>query len=127
MRTSLVAVLAAALLLALLPAGAPADPAPQAVAAKKCSLTAKQQRRLGTTYVLTLRVSGTSCRSGRTVVKAYHRCRHDNGGRDGKCGRRIYGYKCEERRYNKIASQYDANARCKKAGREIYHKYTQNT
>ncbi len=127
MRLPLIAALVVALLMAVLPAGAPADPAPQATAAKKCGLTSKQQRGLGTTYVLTLRVSGTKCANGRKVVKAYHRCRHRNGGRDGKCGSKIFGYKCSERRFNKISSQYDARARCKKSGREIFHIYTQNT
>jgi hypothetical protein len=127
MKLPLLAALAAALLLAVLPAGAPADSAPQATAAKKCRLTVKQQRGLGATYVLTLRVSGTTCANGRKVVKAYHQCRFRHGGRDGRCGSRIFGYRCTERRFNKIASQYDARARCKKAGREIFHIYTQNT
>jgi hypothetical protein len=126
MRTPLVATLVAASLLIVLPAGAPADPEPQAVAAKKCGLTSKQQRRLGATYVLTIRVSGTSCRRGRRIVKAYHECRFRRGGRDGRCGS-FSGYRCEERRFNKIASQYDARARCKKGGREVFHIYTQNT
>jgi hypothetical protein len=127
MRLPLLAALAAVLLLALLPAGSPADPAPQATAAKKCGLTSKQQRHLGATYVLTVRVSGTTCANGRKVVKAYHQCRFRNGGRDGKCGSKVFGYKCSERRFNKIPSQYDARARCKKSGREIFQVYTQNT
>jgi hypothetical protein len=128
MRFPLVAALAVALLLVALPAGAPADPAPQATAAKKCSLTSKQQRGgLGATYVLTLRVSGTRCSYGRKVVKGFHACRKRNGGRDGRCRSRVFGYKCEERRFNKIASQYDSRARCKKSGREVFHIYTQNT
>ena len=109
------------------PVGAPADSDPTAVSARKCSLTAKQQRNLGATYVLTLRVAGTTCYNGRKVVKAFHRCRFANGGRDGRCRTRVYGYRCEERRFNKISSQYDARARCKKYGREIFHIYTQNT
>ena len=127
MRLPLIAALAVALTLAALPAGAPADPAPQATAAKKCHLTSRQQRSLGTTYVLTLRLSGTTCANGRKVVKAYHRCRHANGGRDGRCRSRVFGYRCEERRFNKIPSQYDSRARCKKSGREVFHIYTQNT
>ena len=125
-RFASICALAAALALLALPAGAPADTAPQATVAKKCGLTSKQQRRLGATYVLTLRVSGTRCANGRKFVKAYHECRFRNGGRDGKCSR-ISGYRCEERRFNKISSQYDARSRCKKAGREIFHIYTQNT
>jgi hypothetical protein len=122
-RLLLCLALAAALLVTALPAGA----SPEATTARKCSLSSKQQRGLGTTYVLTLRVSGTTCANGRKVVKAYHRCRHAHGGRDGRCPSRVYGYRCEERRFNKIPSQYDARARCKKSGREIFHIYTQNT
>lgn len=109
------------------PAWAPADPGPTAMAARKCSLTYTQQRSLGTTYVLTLRVAGTTCANGRKVVKAYHLCRRANGGRDGRCATRVYGYRCVERRFNRISSQYDARVRCTKTGREIFHIYTQNT
>lgn len=128
MRTPLIAALAAALLLAAIPAGAPADSAPQATAAKKCGLSSKQQRGgLGATYVLTVRASGTKCANARRVVKGFHACRKRAGGRDGRCRSRVFGYKCEERRFNRIASQYDSRARCKKAGREVFQIYTQNT
>lgn len=122
-RLLLCLALTAALLVSALPAGA----SPEATAARKCHLTSKQQRGLGATYVLTLRVSGTTCANGRKVVKAYHKCRFAHGGRDGRCKSRVFGYRCEERRFNKIPSQYDARARCKKSGREIFHVYTQNT
>ena len=77
--------------------------------------------------MLTVRVSGTRCANGRKVVKAFHACRKRNGGRAGRCRSRVFGYKCEERRFNKIASQYDSRARCKKSGREVFQIYTQNT
>jgi hypothetical protein len=128
MRIPLTVALAAALLLTLLPAATSADSSPQAQAARKCPLTSKQQRGgLGATYVLTLRVRGTRCLYGRRVVKAFHACRRRNGGRDGRCRSRVFGYRCEERRFNKISTQYDSRARCKKSGREVFHIYTQNT
>jgi hypothetical protein len=123
--TSVVAV--AALLLAV-PASAPAtsSPGPKAGAARGCHLTSHEQDHLGPTYLLSLRVSGTPCKNGKKVVRAYHACRHKNG-RGGRCHRRIFGYTCSERRLNVINTQYDARVRCKKSGREIFHKYTQNT
>jgi hypothetical protein len=110
----------------MLPTAAPASGGPTAVAAKRCHLTLKQQRHLGTTYVLNLSVSGgPSCSGGRKLVKAYHACRHGNGGADGRCGR-VSGYSCSERRFNKSRFSYDATATCRKGGRSVKHTYTQN-
>lgn len=117
--------LAAAVLVPVLPP-ASASSGPKARASRACNIRG-QQDHLGTTYVISLRVSGTSCANGKRVVRAYHRCRHRHGGRDGRCRTRIFGYRCSERRLNAIPSQYDARARCKKRGREVFQKYTQNT
>lgn len=122
-RTLFACVLAAAALVALVPP-APAE-GPQAGAARACNIRG-QQDDLGATYVISLRVSGTSCRNGKRVVRAYHACRKRSGGRDGHC-RGVLRYRCTERRLNVIPSQYDARARCKRSGREVFHKYTQNT
>ena len=127
-RTVVACMLVAAVVVAAFPAVRPAPARglrlrPPAAASSRAS----EQDRLGTTYVISLRVSGTTCANGKKVVKAYHRCRNRNGGRDGRCRSRVFGYRCSERRLNVIPSQYDARARCKKSGREIFHKYTQNT
>ena len=129
MRRPLILVLSIAALVAVWPAGpTSAGSGPQAQMAVKCDLTITQQRNLGTTYVYVLRKKVTTCRNARRVVRAYHACRRDHGGRDGRCPDRVLGYKCEERRYNKLAGvSYDANARCTKSGgREVFHKYQQN-
>lgn len=100
---------------------------PQAGAARGCSIRG-QQDNLGATYVTTLRVSGTTCSNGKKVVRAYHRCRRANGGADGRCRSRVFGYKCSERRLNVLRNvSYDARVRCTKSGREIFHRYQQNT
>jgi hypothetical protein len=125
-RTVLACMLVAAALVAALPSVS-AGSGPQAGASRACHLSRSEQDHLGTTYVISLRVSGTTCANGKKVVRAYHKCRHDAGGRDGRCHKRIFGYRCTERRLNVIPSQYDARARCTKSGREIFHKYTQNT
>ncbi|HEY1273451.1 MAG TPA: hypothetical protein VGF25_01000 [Thermoleophilaceae bacterium] len=121
-RTCVLAALGAAVMIA--PAAAPAS-GPVAVAAKRCQLSLNQQRHLGTTYVLNLSVSGTSCRSGRKVVKAYHGCRHSHGGADGHCSH-VSGWRCGESRFNKSRFSYDAKATCTKGGRRVKHTYTQN-
>ena len=30
------------------------------------------------------------------MIAAYHACRRDNGGADGRCKKKVKGYKCEE-------------------------------
>ena len=127
-RTVVASMLVAAVVVAAFPSvSAGAGSGPHAEAARGCKLTRSEQDRLGTTYVISLRVSGTTCANGKKVVKAYHRCRNRNGGRDGRCRSRVFGYRCSERRLNVIPSQYDARARCKRTGREVFHKYTKNT
>jgi hypothetical protein len=113
------AVLAAALLLSLF--------AQQASAAKTCNISGKE-RKLGATYVTALKVRKVSCATAEKVVKAYHRCRFNAGGKDGKCSRRVRGgWSCSDRRFNKIPTQYDARATCKKGSARIWHSYTQFT
>ena len=113
--------LAAIALLAALPPAAGAD-GPTAQASKGCGVGSG--RGLGPTYVLKLSVRGTSCRNGKSLVRAYNSCRRRNGGRDGRCGRAL-GYRCSESRYNKSRQSFDARVRCKKGGRRINHTYTQ--
>ena len=128
-RSTLTCVVLAVALLAALPASAgvaASDSGPQAGASRGCNIRG-QQDELGATYVISLRVSGTSCRNGKRVVRAFHACRKRNGGRDGRCRSLVLGYRCSERRLNVIPSQYDARVRCKKPGREVFHRYTQNT
>jgi predicted Zn-dependent protease len=125
-RTS--ALISALALLAAVPALASArSDAPTAQAARSCHLTIHQQQHLGTTYVTSLRVSGTSCRNGRTVVKSFNSCRHEHHHRAGSCHHRVHGYRCREHRYNKSRFSYDSLTKCKKSGRQVAFRYTQNT
>jgi hypothetical protein len=99
----------------------------QASAATTCDISGKE-RRLGATYVTALTVRKVSCGKAEKVVKAYHRCRFDAGGKDGKCSRRVQGgWSCSDRRFNKIPTQYDGRATCKKGSARIWHSYTQFT
>ena len=126
-RTVSTCMLAVAVLLVAVPASAPATSSgPQAGASRACHLTRHEQDNLGTTYVLSVRVSGVNCADAKRVVRAYHACRHRAGGRDGRCRSRVFGYSCSERRLSQSKVQYDARARCKKTGREVFQQYTQN-
>jgi hypothetical protein len=113
-----IAALAAALLLGAHPAAATTS----------CHLSAYEQQHLGVTYVLKVKVKKAGCAKAKKVVKAYHKCRHQAGGAKGKCTHKIAGgWKCTDKRFNQIPTQYDANATCKKGTARIWHTYTQNT
>lgn len=93
-------------------------------AAAACNIRGKE-RKLGTTYVTSLSATAVSCSTAKRFVKSFHRCRHHNGGDDGKCSR-LSGYRCSERREG-IATQYDSRATCARGKRKIVQIYTQNT
>jgi hypothetical protein len=123
-RTALLAAVATAATLAVLPAAAQAA-GPEAVAAKSCSLSGKT-RSLGPTYTTSLSVKRVRCSKGESLVTAYYKCRKRNGGKRGRCGG-VSGYSCSERRYDVIKTQFSATATCKKGRKKVVHKYTQFT
>jgi hypothetical protein len=94
---------------------------PPAQAAKTCSVG--NGRGYGTTKVTYLRVSGTSCRSGRKLVKAFHACRP---GKKGKCGNHLLGWSCTESRYHQRKHSYRSRVSCARGGKRVKHNYTQN-
>jgi hypothetical protein len=112
-----IAALAAVLLLAL--------GTQDAFAAKTCDISGKE-RKLGATYVTSLKVRKVTCGKAQKAVKAYHQCRHRNG-KAGKCSQRVKGFKCSDRRFDKIPTQYDSRTTCKKGSARIWHVYTQFT
>ncbi len=105
-------------LLALPPA---ASAGATAEASKSCSVG--DSRSYGTTYVLSISVKSTSCRTGRKVIRAFHACRP---GKSGRCSR-ASGYSCSESRFNKGPNSYDSRVKCSKGGNTVKHTYTQFT
>jgi hypothetical protein len=91
--------------------------------ARTCDIHGKE-RKLGATYVTSLKATGVSCASAVTFVKAFHKCRHRHG-RAGRCAH-LDGYRCTEKRES-IPTQYDSRATCTRGGRKIVQVYTQNT
>jgi hypothetical protein len=113
--------IALAALAAVVASTAPAAGAdPIATASKSCGVG--NERGYGTSYVLSINASGTSCRSARSLVKAFHACRP---GKSGKCPR-VKGYSCSERR-NEGRASYDSRVTCKKGGNTVKHTYSQFT
>jgi hypothetical protein len=90
-----------------------------AASAKTCKLG--DERSYGTTYVTSISASGTSCRAGRKLVRAFHACRP---GESGKCPS-VKGYSCSEKREQGFAS-YDSRVTCRKGAKTVGHRYTQN-
>lgn len=109
-------------------AGASSDiDAAAASATRDCDISGEQTE-LGASYVTSLKVENTSCRKGKKVVKAYHQCRKDNGGRNGYCNHRVKGFNCNEGDREGVPGvQYSAKVRCKDGDKRVKHTYTQNT
>ena len=112
-RTLLLALVAALAVVAFAGAGT--------AAAKSCS-PAKYP---GDGYFTSLSVSGTSCARGREVQREHYRCRVRNGGRDGRCNRRVEGYRCSESR-TRISTEINARVRCTRGSATIRFTYQQN-
>jgi hypothetical protein len=113
---------AAALIVASVPGSAPAtEDGPIATAAKRCS--AGDYSGYDTTYVYSpIRARRISCKNARALVRKFHECRPDPAGRCPSPGR----WSCSEDRFNKTRFQYDSRVRCKKGGKRVKHRYTQN-
>ena len=92
-------------------------------AARTCDIHGKE-RKLGTTYVTSLKATGVSCGSAVKFVKSFHKCRHRHG-KAGRCAH-LSGYTCTEKRES-IPTQYDSRATCTHGHRKIVQTYTQNT
>lgn len=121
--------LATALLAGLLAPSAFAAGEPRASAsATNCTLTSKQQRHLGASYVTSLKVRGTSCAKGRGVTLAFNRCRTANGKAQGKCRRKVGKWTCREKRYDAVPGvQYSSKVTCAWGKKRVFGTYTQNT
>jgi hypothetical protein len=123
-------VLTAGLMAGLLAQTGSASPTAQAASFSPCNISGKQQQ-LGASYVTSLKVQGASCTKGEKVIKAYHLCRHENGGPEGTCGATLSGFKCKDGKRTGVPNvQYNATAKCHKvsnASKRIKSRYTQNT
>lgn len=104
-------------------AAAPATAAP-AHAARACS----SPRYPGSGYFTSLRVTRTSCRTGRKVAVAHYRCRRKHGVR-GHCHHAVLHFRCKENRpaSARIPTQYNSRVTCRRGSRRVVFVYQQNT
>jgi hypothetical protein len=113
------ALLAPIALLALVPVS-PAS-------AAGCKLSSREQNgSLGATYVTKLTVSGTSCATGKRVVRSFNACRKAAGGAKGRCSKRVRGLRCSESR-TAIPTQFNSKATCRSSSVVVRFTYTQFT
>ena len=110
------------LVIALTLALAPARPGRRHAAACDQSPSA-----YGPTYTTGLRVGGRELRRREGPDRKWDDCRRENGGRDGRCRRPGYGFRCSERRSNVISTQYDGRVKCTRGGDVVKFRYTQFT
>ena len=108
---------------------ASASPTAHTSSFSPCDISGDQQS-LGASYVTSLKVQGLSCTKAEKVIKAYHDCRHANGGPDGNCTSKVLGFSCKDGNRTGVPNvQYNAVAKCRKASdssKRIKSSYTQN-
>lgn len=123
--------LAAALAIAALTMGAAATTSsagePTASASRACSVAGDQRDFPPASYVTSIRVRNTTCRKGKKVTRAYHRCRKAHGGANGRCPNRVLRFRCSEGEREVVPGiQYNAKVTCRRGARKIVSTYTQN-
>ena len=82
----------------------------------------------GSGYFTSLRVSHTSCTTGRKVARAHYRCRRAHGIR-GRCRHRVLHFRCKESRPSsaRTSTEYNARVTCTRGSRRVVFTYQQNT
>jgi hypothetical protein len=99
---------------------------PAGAAAKGCRVD-QSPGAYGPTYTTSEKVVGVSCKDGRGLIRNWDECRRENGGRDGRCRRPGFRFRCSERRSNVIRTQYDGKVTCKRGDDRVIFRYTQFT
>ena len=95
-------------------------------AATTCDVK-RDGRKLGTTYVTSLKTTQVSCAKAKRVVKAFNACRKSHGGVAGRCTTSVQGFRCAEKRGAAIPTQYSSRVTCTSGARQVRFAYTQFT
>ncbi len=120
--------IATALLAGLVASGSLAAAPTATASATSCTLSTKDQRHLGASYVTSLKVEGTTCAKGKGVTLAFNNCRTAGGKPQGTCNRKVGHYTCTEKRYDAVPGvQYSSKVTCTWGAKKILSTYTQNT
>lgn len=97
---------------------------PTASSATTCNINSVS-RKLGPTYVTSLKVFHVSCAQGVSLVRAFHKCRMVKG-KKGRCTHTVQGYRCTEKRGG-IKTQFSGKVTCTRGRASVVHTYTQFT
>ena len=121
-RSGAAAALVAALGLSL--AAVPAQA--KTIKCEKAYSFQKNSDKFGPSYVTSLHVTNTTCKRGEEVIRAYQKCRHQHGGRKGRCptSARPEGYRCTATQ-SRNANELTGKATCRKGTVRIVHTYTE--
>jgi hypothetical protein len=104
-----------------------ASGSPTATASKACGLKGEYRHFPPASYVTSLHVRHTTCAKGKKVIRAYHHCRGNHGGANGRCPLRVFGFKCHEGPRQRVPGvQYNATVHCRAGTHKITSTYTQN-
>jgi hypothetical protein len=107
----------AGLAIAVVPAGATAAGGSAKLAG--CQLSASETNGgLVASYVYELKVRNLDCGKAKKLVAKFHKCRHDNGGRNGHCSS-VKGYSCKEKKLDSSPQLLQAKATCKKGSKKF--------
>lgn len=100
---------------------------PVSAATRTCGVQ-RDSGSFGVTYVTSLKVTNTSCAGGKTVIRAFTKCRKAHGGVKGRCPQTasILGYRCRETR-SAIPTQFSSKVVCTAGARRVVFTFTQNT
>lgn len=100
---------------AALPAGASGGSASKS----SCSLSAAEQGdALGSSYTYSLKARNVDCGKAKKLVIKLNDCRHDNGGRRGKCNG-FKGYSCNQKELDSSPGLYQAKVKCTKGSKKL--------
>ena len=102
-------------------------PTAQSASSTNCKLSEKERYPHVTkpTYNLTVKVRGTSCATGKRVIKSFHACRSVTGVR---CSKKVLrSWSCTGKKTSTIPTQFDASVTCKYGTRRVDSTYQQNT
>lgn len=129
-RKLLTIALAGLIVLGIATSAGAADSARTAIAtasAKACNVVTDSTSFPPASYVTSLTVRHVSCSKGKSITRAYHRCRKAHGGAGGHCPIRVQKFKCREgKRLAVPGVQYNATVNCKRGKKRVVSTYTQN-
>ena len=77
---------------------------------------------LSASYVYSLKVRNLSCDRGEKLVKKFHQCRHDNGGRNGHCNG-VKGFSCKEKKLDSSPTLLQAKGKCVKGSQKFVNTF----